>query len=351
MHMTIWEPIDEEIEDGIPGTSLPAQVLALLGAKAPGQGDPAFMLRLTDLQADESLDDPIHLYIREVIRYPLLSREDETRLGMWMEQALEEQKKPLGTQKLEVVDRGAEAAQRMVEANLRLVISIASKYHPKKLTLLDLIQEGNLGLIRAVGMFDYRRGYKFSTYATWWIKQAISRAIANKDRTIRLPVGVVAQLRRLAKVSQDLVQEQGDEPAPEDISAVMGISVDKVRLLLAQAHPLSLDEPLEEGNAESVTRGDLLLDRGADTAALATQQIMREQVHAILQFVTPRERKVLALRFGLENDRSCTLEEVSKEFHITRERVRQIEQKALQKLRQRAGVQALYQSFTAQVQE
>lgn len=348
MHMTVWEPIDEGSEESTRETALPTQMLALLGAR---KEDPAFLLRLADLQADETLDDPVHLYIREVIRYPLLDCEDEVRLATWIELALEEQKKPLHTQRREIIERGAEAAQRMVEANLRLVMSIATKYHPRTLTLLDLIQEGNLGLIRAVGKFDYHRGYKFSTYATWWIKQAISRAIADQDRTIRLPVYIIDSLRRLARVSRDLVQDQGEEPTPEALAEAMNIPVARVRLLLAQARPLSLDEQLEEGNPDSGTRGELIPDEAADTATLATQQIMREQIQEVLKLVTPRERKVLKLRFGLEDNRSCTLEEVGKEFHITRERVRQIEQKALRKLRTRESVQSLYQNGIGQVEE
>ena len=262
-----------------------------------------------------SIEDPVRMYLKEIGKVPLLSAEEEIELAKRME---------LGDQ---------EAKKRLAEANLRLVVSIAKRYVGRGMQLLDLIQEGNLGLIKAVEKFDYRKGYKFSTYATWWIRQAITRAIADQARTIRIPVHMVETINKLIRVSRQLLQELGREPTPEEIAAEMNMPVDRVReILKISQEPVSLETPI--GEEEDSHLGDFIQDDNvpvpADAAAFT---LLREQLNEVLDTLTEREQKVLTLRFGLEDGRARTLEEVGREFNVTRERIRQIEAKALRKLR------------------
>ena len=262
-----------------------------------------------------SIEDPVRMYLKEIVKVPLLSAEEEIDLAKRME---------LGDQ---------EAKKRLAEANLRLVVSIAKRYVGRGMLFLDLIQEGNLGLIKAVEKFDYRKGYKFSTYATWWIRQAITRAIADQARTIRIPVHMVETINKLIRVSRQLLQELGREPTPEEIAAEMNMPVDRVReILKISQEPVSLETPI--GEEEDSHLGDFIQDDNvpvpADAAAFT---LLKEQLEEVLGTLTEREQKVLTLRFGLEDGRARTLEEVGKEFNVTRERIRQIEAKALRKLR------------------
>ena len=262
-----------------------------------------------------SIEDPVRMYLKEIGKVPLLSAEEEIELAKRME---------LGDQ---------EAKKRLAEANLRLVVSIAKRYVGRGMLFLDLIQEGNLGLIKAVEKFDYRKGYKFSTYATWWIRQAITRAIADQARTIRIPVHMVETINKLIRVSRQLLQELGREPTPEEIAAEMNMPVDRVReILKISQEPVSLETPI--GEEEDSHLGDFVQDDNvpvpADAAAFT---LLKEQLEEVLGTLTEREQKVLTLRFGLEDGRARTLEEVGKEFNVTRERIRQIEAKALRKLR------------------
>ena len=262
-----------------------------------------------------SIEDPVRMYLKEIGKVALLSAEDEIELAKRME---------LGDQ---------EAKKRLAEANLRLVVSIAKRYVGRGMLFLDLIQEGNLGLIKAVEKFDYRKGYKFSTYATWWIRQAITRAIADQARTIRIPVHMVETINKLIRVSRQLLQELGREPTPEEISQEMGMPVERVReILKISQEPVSLETPI--GEEEDSHLGDFIQDDNvpipADAAAFT---LLKEQLQEVLGTLTEREQKVLTLRFGLEDGRARTLEEVGKEFNVTRERIRQIEAKALRKLR------------------
>ena len=262
-----------------------------------------------------SIEDPVRMYLKEIGKVPLLSAEEEIELAKRME---------LGDQ---------EAKKRLAEANLRLVVSIAKRYVGRGMLFLDLIQEGNLGLIKAVEKFDYRKGYKFSTYATWWIRQAITRAIADQARTIRIPVHMVETINKLIRVSRQLLQELGREPTPEEIAAEMNMPVDRVReILKISKEPVSLETPI--GEEEDSHLGDFIQDDNvpvpADAAAFT---LLKEQLEEVLGTLTEREQKVLTLRFGLEDGRARTLEEVGKEFNVTRERIRQIEAKALRKLR------------------
>ena len=262
-----------------------------------------------------SIEDPVRMYLKEIGKVPLLSAEEEIELAKRME---------LGDQ---------EAKKRLAEANLRLVVSIAKRYVGRGMLFLDLIQEGNLGLIKAVEKFDYRKGYKFSTYATWWIRQAITRAIADQARTIRIPVHMVDTINKLIRVSRQLLQELGREPTPEEIAAEMNMPVDRVReILKISQEPVSLETPI--GEEEDSHLGDFIQDDNvpvpADAAAFT---LLKEQLEEVLGTLTEREQKVLTLRFGLEDGRARTLEEVGKEFNVTRERIRQIEAKALRKLR------------------
>ena len=262
-----------------------------------------------------SIEDPVRMYLKEIGKVPLLSAEEEIELAKRME---------LGDQ---------EAKKRLAEANLRLVVSIAKRYVGRGMLFLDLIQEGNLGLIKAVEKFDYRKGYKFSTYATWWIRQAITRAIADQARTIRIPVHMVETINKLIRVSRQLLQELGREPTPEEIAAEMNMPVERVREILKMSQePVSLETPI--GEEEDSHLGDFIQDDNvpvpADAAAFT---LLKEQLEEVLGTLTEREQKVLTLRFGLEDGRARTLEEVGREFNVTRERIRQIEAKALRKLR------------------
>lgn len=262
-----------------------------------------------------AVDDPVRMYLKEIGKVPLLSADEEIELAKKMEQGDEEAKK------------------RLCEANLRLVVSIAKRYVGRGMLFLDLIQEGNLGLIKAVDKFDYRKGYKFSTYATWWIRQAITRSIADQARTIRIPVHMVETINKLIRVSRQLLQTYGREPSPEEIAKEMGISVEKVREIQKIAQePVSLETPI--GEEEDSHLGDFIPDDDVPAPAEAAAfSMLKEQLVEVLDTLTEREQKVLKLRFGLEDGRSRTLEEVGKEFDVTRERIRQIEAKALRKLR------------------
>ena len=272
-----------------------------------------------DLEATISktvaVDDPVRMYLKEISKVPLLSAEEEVELAKRMEQGDEY------------------AKQKLCEANLRLVVSIAKKYVGRGMLFLDLIQEGNLGLIKAVDKFDYTKGYKFSTYATWWIRQAITRSIADQARTIRIPVHMVETINKLIRVSRQLLQENGREPTPDEIAEEMGITVEKVREILKIAQePVSLETPI--GEEEDSHLGDFIPDEDAPAPAEAAAfSMLKEQLVEVLNTLTEREQKVLKLRFGLEDGRARTLEEVGKEFDVTRERIRQIEAKALRKLR------------------
>ena len=270
-----------------------------------------------DLSVPEgiSIEDPVRMYLKEIGKVPLLSAEEEIELALRMEQGDEEAKK------------------RLAEANLRLVVSIAKRYVGRGMLFLDLIQEGNLGLIKAVEKFDYRKGFKFSTYATWWIRQAITRAIADQARTIRIPVHMVETINKLIRVSRQLLQELGREPSPEEISEAMNMPVERVReILKISQEPVSLETPI--GEEEDSHLGDFIQDDNvpvpADAAAFT---LLKEQLVEVLGTLTEREQMVLRLRFGLDDGRARTLEEVGKEFKVTRERIRQIEAKALRKLR------------------
>ncbi|GAB6169657.1 RNA polymerase sigma factor RpoD [Clostridium carnis] len=262
-----------------------------------------------------AIDDPVRMYLKEIGKVPLLSSEEEIELANRIEQ---------GDQK---------AKKKLAEANLRLVVSIAKRYVGRGMLFLDLIQEGNLGLIKAVEKFDYRKGFKFSTYATWWIRQAITRAIADQARTIRIPVHMVETINKLIRVQRQLLQELGRDPFPEEISKVMDLPVDKVREIQKIAQePVSLETPI--GEEEDSHLGDFIPDDDAlAPAEAAAFTMLKEQLINVLDTLTPREEKVLRLRFGLDDGRARTLEEVGKEFNVTRERIRQIEAKALRKLR------------------
>jgi RNA polymerase primary sigma factor len=300
-----------------------------------------------------SVEDPVRMYLKEIGKVPLLSAEEEIDLAKTMEDgsvafekisimkkrledATEEEKEEIRADIRELqklVDAGSDAKKRLAEANLRLVVSIAKRYVGRGMLFLDLIQEGNLGLIKAVEKFDYRKGYKFSTYATWWIRQAITRAIADQARTIRIPVHMVETINKLIRVSRQLLQELGREPTPEEIAEEMNMPVDRVReILKISQEPVSLETPI--GEEEDSHLGDFIKDDNvpvpADAAAFT---LLKEQLEEVLGTLTEREQKVLTLRFGLEDGRARTLEEVGKEFNVTRERIRQIEAKALRKLR------------------
>ena len=308
-----------------------------------------------DLSVPEgvSVEDPVRMYLKEIGKVPLLSADEEIELAQNMEDgavaiekinvlkgrldgASEEEKAEIKEEIKTLqrdVDKGADAKKRLAEANLRLVVSIAKRYVGRGMLFLDLIQEGNLGLIKAVEKFDYKKGYKFSTYATWWIRQAITRAIADQARTIRIPVHMVETINKLIRVSRQLLQELGREPSPEEIAKEMSMPVDRVReILKISQEPVSLETPI--GEEEDSHLGDFIKDDNvpvpADAAAFT---LLKEQLEEVLGTLTEREQKVLTLRFGLEDGRARTLEEVGKEFNVTRERICQIEAKALRKLR------------------
>ncbi len=303
----------------------------------------------------EGIDDPVRMYLREIGRVNLLTAEDEIRLAKAMEAGelararlseislrlttalltLDERMGLLEERRLVQVDfdNGERARRRLTEANLRLVVSVAKKYIGRGMSLLDLIQEGNIGLIRAVEKFDYTKGYKFSTYATWWIRQAITRSIADQARTIRIPVHMVETINRLVRTSRRLLQELGREPTSEEIAEEMGIAAEKVRdIMKVSQEPVSLETPI--GEEEDSHLGDFIEDHSMVAPSdAASHQLLKEQVEDVLDSLSSRERKVLQLRFGLDDGRSRTLEEVGREFGVTRERIRQIEAKALRKLR------------------
>jgi RNA polymerase primary sigma factor len=292
------------------------------------------------MPAGLSLDDPVRMYLKEIGRVPLLSMEEEKSLAMAIEAGeLESQKN--GAARSTVVEGGYEAKRKLTEANLRLVVSIAKKYVGRGMLFLDLIQEGNLGLIRAVEKFDYRKGYKFSTYATWWIRQAITRALADQARTIRIPVHMVETINRLIKISRQLLQELGRDPTVEEIAHEMGLTSEKVReVIKISQEPISLETPI--GEEEDSHLGDFIEDQEAVAPAeAASVMLLKEKMADVLKNLTERERKVLVLRFGLEDGHQRTLEEVGQEFGVTRERIRQIEAKALRKLRHPSRGKAL----------
>ncbi len=288
-----------------------------------------FGIIVADLES--SLDDPVRMYLREIGRVPLLTAEEEVSLAKRMERGKLEQQKPCYNRR--IVYDGEQAQRALTEANLRLVVSVAKKYIGRGMSLLDLIQEGNIGLIRAVEKFDYKKGYKFSTYATWWIRQAITRAIADQARTIRIPVHMVETINRLIRISRRLLQDLGREPTSEEIAQEMQITAEKVReIIKVSQEPVSLETPI--GEEEDSHLGDFIEDHTALAPAdAASHQLLKEQVEDVLGGLSERERKVLQLRFGLDDGRSRTLEEVGREFKVTRERIRQIEAKALRKLR------------------
>jgi RNA polymerase primary sigma factor len=282
---------------------------------------------------ENSLDDPIRMYLREIGRVPLLSAQEEIALAKRVERAKLERQKPLREQRPYIIFDGEEAERALSEANLRLVVSVAKKYIGRGMSLLDLIQEGNIGLIRAVDKYDYTKGFKFSTYATWWIRQAITRAIADQARTIRIPVHMVETINRYVRTSRRLLQDLGREPTAEEIGAEMQITAEKVReIMKVSQEPVSLETPI--GEEDDSHLGDFIEDRQAlPPLEAATNQILKEQVGEVLDTLTRREQDVLRLRYGLVDGRSRTLEEVGREFRVTRERIRQIEAKALRKLR------------------
>ncbi len=296
-----------------------------------------------------SIDDPVRMYLKEIGKVPLLTPDEEVTLAQAMSDGNEAERKLAEFDRMlengEAVDTkeladwkkkyraGENAKQKLAEANLRLVVSIAKRYVGRGMLFLDLIQEGNLGLIKAVEKFDYTKGYKFSTYATWWIRQAITRAIADQARTIRIPVHMVETINKVIRVSRQLLQELGHDPSPTEIAAEMNMPVDKVREIMKIAQePVSLETPI--GEEEDSHLGDFIPDEAAsEPSEAASFTLLKEQLMDVLSTLTPREEKVLKLRFGIEDGRTRTLEEVGKEFNVTRERIRQIEAKALRKLR------------------
>jgi RNA polymerase primary sigma factor len=318
----------QEITDAFDGVDLTPEIIEkvydaaeTLGIDIIGEFEPD----LTDIGHEDDIDlsftegvgleDHVRMYLKEIGKVPLLNADEEVELAIRIENGDEEAKK------------------RLNEANLRLVVSIAKRYVGRGMLFLDLIQEGNLGLLKAVEKFDYTKGYKFSTYATWWIRQAITRAIADQARTIRIPVHMVETINKLIRVSRQLLQELGKDPTPEQIAAEMGISVEKVReIIKISQEPVSLETPI--GEEEDSHLGDFIPDDDAPAPSeKAAFTLLKEQLLDVLNTLTPREQKVLKLRFGLEDGRARTLEEVGKEFNVTRERIRQIEAKALRKLR------------------
>ena len=302
--------------------ALGVEVVSEIEAKMPQEPEPAEEQDdKIDLSVPEgiSIDDPVRMYLKEIGKVPLLTADEEVEIAKMLECGTPEEKE--------------EAKRKLSEANLRLVVSIAKRYVGRGMLFLDLIQEGNLGLIKAVEKFDYRKGFKFSTYATWWIRQAITRAIADQARTIRIPVHMVETINKLIRVSRQLLQEYGREPSPEEIAKEMGISESKVREIIKIAQePVSLETPI--GEEEDSHLGDFIPDDDAPAPAEAASfALMKEQLLEVLDTLTPREEKVLRLRFGLDDGHQRTLEEVGREFNVTRERIRQIEAKALRKLR------------------
>ena len=320
---TITEFLDQNGIDVLKTTDSPDDddVLMLNDDDEGSENEGEIDIMNIDLSIPEglSLEDPVRMYLKEIGKVPLLTAEEEIELSKQMEEGGE---------------KGKEARQRLAEANLRLVVSIAKRYVGRGMLFLDLIQEGNLGLIKAVEKYDYTKGFKFSTYATWWIRQAITRAIADQARTIRIPVHMVETINRLIRVQRQLLQELGREPSPEKIAEAMDIPVEKVHeIQKVSQEPVSLETPI--GEEEDSHLGDFIQDENVQVPAeAAAYTLLKEQLNEVLETLTERERSVLRLRFGLDDGRARTLEEVGKEFHVTRERIRQIEAKALRKLRQ-----------------
>ena len=300
-NISIVDDFSAEALDGIP-----------LEVDLPKETDAAETVAIND---NAAMDDPVKVYLKEIGRVPLLTPEEEIELA------------------IRIADNDEKAKKRLAEANLRLVVSIAKRYVGRGMQFLDLIQEGNLGLIKAVDKFDYTKGFKFSTYATWWIRQAITRAIADQARTIRIPVHMVETINKLVRVQRQLLQDLGRDPTPEEIGAEMDMSADRVReIQKISQEPVSLETPI--GEEEDSQLGDFIEDSDAPAPAdAASHTLLKEQLVDVLSTLTPREEKVLKLRFGIEDGRTRTLEEVGKEFNVTRERIRQIEAKALRKLR------------------
>ena len=338
----------EDLLEGIPEEELKAASDVQLPkiTKSKTRSGRSSRKRSADSGVTMLTGDPVRMYLKEIGKVPLLTAAEEIDLAMKIEAGVE------ATEKLEAADAGEieldrrerrrlgrieqlglDAKQQLIEANLRLVVSIAKRYVGRGMLFLDLIQEGNLGLIRAVEKFDYKKGFKFSTYATWWIRQAITRAIADQARTIRIPVHMVETINKVKKVSSQLLHEYGHDPSAEEIAERLEMPVDKVREIMRVAQePVSLETPI--GEEEDSHLGDFIPDDDAPVPAeAASQTLLKEQLADVLKTLTPREEKVLRLRFGLEDGRPRTLEEVGKEFNVTRERIRQIEAKALRKLR------------------
>ncbi|NLC74940.1 MAG: RNA polymerase sigma factor RpoD [Clostridiales bacterium] len=365
-----WEIVNNTIDSNGIVISLPDTIDEspsddeLIAEKEENEKDEEKKIEIDiDSMADNvNIEDPVRMYLKEIGKVPLLSADEEIVFAKRMEageiasMVLEKQINTKGTKDQlkkegikqediptikgksdeelqELIDSGNEAKNSLAEANLRLVVSIAKRYVGRGMLFLDLIQEGNLGLIKAVEKFDYRKGFKFSTYATWWIRQAITRAIADQARTIRIPVHMVETINKLVRVSRQLLQDLGREPTPEEIAQTMGITTERVREIIKIAQePVSLETPI--GEEEDSHLGDFIQDENvpvpADAAAFS---LLQDQLQEVLNTLTPREQKVLRLRFGLDDGRARTLEEVGKEFNVTRERIRQIEAKALRKLR------------------
>ena len=332
----IYGLLQEKGVDVVLGNENAAEIEAVT-ADAPTEDEMAQALRELE---NSALDDPVRMYLREIGKVKLLTGPQEVSIAKRMEQgnireaALKSEGLTLEERQLDpVVMDGERARRELIEANLRLVVSVAKRYIGRGMSLLDLIQEGNIGLIRAVEKFDYTKGYKFSTYATWWIRQAITRAIADQARTIRIPVHMVETINKLIRISRRLLQEKGRDATVEEISLEIGLPPEKVReIQKIQLDPVSLETPI--GDEEDSTLGEFIADVEALAPAdYASQELLREQVDTVLDSLSQREREVLRLRFGLVDGRNRTLEEVGKEFNVTRERIRQIEAKALRKLR------------------
>ena len=347
----------DSIYDSLEALGIEVDAEGFLADLPDEDGEPA-MEEIAEIEEEElvdpntlvdsfNIDDPVRMYLKEIGKVPLLTADQEVELATVMSagreaqerlaQAAEEGAEPIPEDELaslkKQVKAGEKAKQQLAEANLRLVVSIAKRYVGRGMLFLDLIQEGNLGLIKAVEKFDYTKGYKFSTYATWWIRQAITRAIADQARTIRIPVHMVETINKVKKVSSQLLHEMGHDPSAEEIAERLEMPVDKVREIMRVAQePVSLETPI--GEEEDSHLGDFIPDDDAPIPAeAASQTLLKEQLADVLKTLTPREEKVLRLRFGLEDGRPRTLEEVGKEFNVTRERIRQIEAKALRKLR------------------
>jgi RNA polymerase primary sigma factor len=332
----LYALLQERGIDVVLGNESAAEMEAV-ASEAPTDEEMAQALRELE---NSALDDPVRMYLREIGKVKLLTGAQEVAIAMRMERGLlrdaelKEQGLSPEERQLDLIVMDGEGARReLIEANLRLVVSVAKRYIGKNMSLLDLIQEGNIGLIRAVEKFDYTKGYKFSTYATWWIRQAITRAIADQARTIRIPVHMVETINKLIRISRRLLQEKGRDATVEEISREIGLPPDKVReIQKIQLDPVSLETPI--GDDEDSILGDFIQDVEALAPAdYASQELLREQVDSVLDSLSSRERDVLRLRFGLVDGRNRTLEEVGKEFNVTRERIRQIEAKALRKLR------------------